>query len=45
MMNRLEVNFAPIIELRNLIDNVADFRRGITILQREFIYRERESIR
>ena len=45
MMNRLEVNFATIIKLRNLIDNVANFRRWITILQREFICRKIESIR
>ena len=30
MMNRLEVNFAAIFELRNLIDDVVDFRRWKT---------------
>ena len=40
MMNRLEVDFAQINQLRNLIDNDAGCRRWITILQREFIYSE-----
>ena len=37
LINRPEIDFAQIIELQNLVDDVACFRQWITVSQSEFI--------